>query len=207
MVFIWGSVVNPSGLEAATAVCVWTGGLILVLDRPSHPPPSLIAATAGAAVVMVLMRGLSPLWLAVIAVSLAALAPRSLPVLIRQHNVRLAAGAVALAGVAAVAYIIGADALSVYPVGQAVPAGTSEWGVIRPCPRAYRLAAQRIDRSLWLGRDQPSLVGEGAVDRSSVSGRRARARGPRTASRPSRRPRIVASLAVAHGVDGFASPQ
>jgi hypothetical protein len=130
MVFIWGSVVNPSGLEVATAVCVWTGGLILVLDRPSHPPPSLIAATAGAAVVMVLTRGLSPLWLAVIAVSLAALAPRSLPVLIRQHNVRLAAGAVALAGVAAVAYIIGAHALSVYPVGQAVPAGTSEWGVI-----------------------------------------------------------------------------
>jgi hypothetical protein len=159
MVFIWGSVVNPSGLEIATAVCVWTGGLILVLDRSSHPPPSLIAATAVAAIVMVLTRGLSPLWLVVIAVSLAALAPRSLPVLIRQQNVRIAGGAVGLAGVAAVAYIIGAHALSVYPIGQPVPPGTSEWGVIDiALGRTGLLINEFIGAFGWVETSPPLLV-------------------------------------------------
>ena len=159
MVFIWGSEVNPSGLEIATAVCVWTGGLILVLDRSSHPPPSLIAATAVAAIVMVLTRGLSPLWLAVIAVSLAALAPRSLRVLIRQRNVRVAAGAVALAGVAAVAYIIGAHALSVYPAGQRVASGTSQWGVIDiALGRTGLLINELIGAFGWVETSPPLLV-------------------------------------------------
>jgi hypothetical protein len=127
---IFGSVVNPSGLEISSSICVWTGGLILVLDRTSHPPPSLIASTAIASIVMVLMRGLSPLWLALIAVVLAVVAPRSLPVLIRLRTVRIAAGAVTFAGVVAVVYIFWAHALSVSPLGQPVPAGTSEWGVV-----------------------------------------------------------------------------
>jgi hypothetical protein len=130
MAIIFGSVVNPSGLEIATATCVWTGGLILVLDRTSEPPTSLVAATAIAASVMVLSRGLSPLWLAVIGGFLAALAPRSLRELLRSRTVRAAAGAVGLATLLAVGYIVWAHALSVYPAGQPVPAGTSGWGII-----------------------------------------------------------------------------
>ena len=119
--------VNPSGLEISAAICVWTGGLILVLDRATHPPPSLIASIAVASIVMVLMRGLSPLWLAVIAATLAVLGFRSLPALIRLRTVRVAAGAVTFTGVVAVVYILLAHALSVSPLGQPVPAGTSEW--------------------------------------------------------------------------------
>jgi hypothetical protein len=130
MVFIFGSVVNPSGLEVAAAICVWTGGLILVLDWACNPPPSLIAATATVAVVLVLSRGLSPLWLAVIAVSLAALAPRSLSALIRWQSFRVAVGAVTVIGALAVVYILWAHSLSVYPVGTPVPAGTSHWTVL-----------------------------------------------------------------------------
>ena len=89
-VLIFGSAVNPSGLEMAASLCVWTGGLILVLDHAEHPPPSLVYGTAAAAIVLVLTRGLSPFWLALIAVSLLALAPRSLPVLVRCHAVRVA---------------------------------------------------------------------------------------------------------------------
>lgn len=142
---IFGSVVNPSGLEISTAICVWTGGLILVLDRASHPPPSLIASTAVASIVMVLMRGLSPLWLALIAGSLAALGPRSLPELMRLRSTRIAAGAVTFASVVAVAYILWAHALSVSPIGQPVPAGTSEWGVVQlALVRTVSLIAQFI---------------------------------------------------------------
>ena len=78
MVIVFGSAVNPSGLDMATAVCVWTGGLILVLDRSIRPPPSLVAATAVSAAVMELMRGLSPLLLGVMAVFLFSLRPLSL---------------------------------------------------------------------------------------------------------------------------------
>ncbi len=130
MAVIFGSVVNPSGLEIAAATCVWTGGLILVLDRPRHPPTSLVAATAIAASVMVLSRGLSPLWLAVIGAFLVALSPGSPRVLLRSRTVQAASGAVAAAGLLAVGYIVWAHALSVYPAGQPVPAGTSELGVV-----------------------------------------------------------------------------
>lgn len=130
MVFIFGSAINPSALEAAAAVCTWTGGLILVLDRPGRPPPSLIAATTVAASLMVLSRSLSPLWLAVIAVSLAALAPRSLPVLIRQRSVQMAVAALGVVTVAAVAFIVWAHSLDVFPVGLPVPARLSQWGVV-----------------------------------------------------------------------------
>jgi hypothetical protein len=127
-VIFYGSVVNPSGLEMASSVCVWTGGLILVLDRARRPPVSLVAATGTAAAVMVLTRGLSPLWLILIAASIAALSPRSLVTLIQRHSVRIAVAVVMFTGVLAVGYIFWARTLSVAPIGQAVPEGTSQWG-------------------------------------------------------------------------------
>ena len=38
MVFVFGSVVNSSGIEVAAAACVWTGGLLLFLDHSRKPP-------------------------------------------------------------------------------------------------------------------------------------------------------------------------
>ena len=163
MVFIFGSVVNPSGLEAAAAICVWTGGLIIVLDWVENPPTSLIAATAIAAIVLVLCRGLSPLWLAVIGVTLAALAPRSLSVLIRSHCVRLAMGVVTVVSAIAVVYILWAHTLSVYPIGTPVAAGTSVIGVLE-------LILGRTDLFLqqFVGQFAPQpviVIGRAGVDR------------------------------------------
>jgi hypothetical protein len=129
-VLIFGSAVNPSGLEMAASLCVWTGGLILVLDHAEHPPPSLVYGTAAAAIVMVLTRGLSPFWLALIAVSLVALAPRSLPELVRSRPVRVSGAAVAVAGVAAVGYVVWAHTLSVYPLGIPIPSSMSSTDVL-----------------------------------------------------------------------------
>ena len=129
-VLIFGSAVNPSGLEMAASLCVWTGGLILVLDHAEHPPPGLVYGTAAAAIVMVLTRGLSAFWLALIAVSLVALAPRSLAVLVRCRAVRVAGATVAVAGVGAVGYVLWAHTLSVYPLGQSVPSSMSSTGVL-----------------------------------------------------------------------------
>ena len=127
MVFVFSSVVNPSGLECATAICVWTGGLVLVLDQAEHPRQSVVVATAIAASVMVSMRGcrlcgssssLSPCW---------RLSPRSVSNLLSCHNVRIATGAVGLVGVVAVGYILWAHALSVYPIGTYLPVGPLSW--------------------------------------------------------------------------------
>ena len=157
MVIIFGSEVNPGGLEMAAATCVWTGGLILVLDWASKPPTGLIAATAAAASVMVLSRGLSALWLAIIGVVLAALAPRSLPVLLRLRKVRVAVGAVMLVGVAAVAYILWAHTLSVYPNDSPVPAGTP--GVIEiALGRTGSLVDQFVGTFGWSFTSSPLLV-------------------------------------------------
>ena len=120
MVFIFGSFVNPSGMEMAAATCVWTGGLVLVLERPTRPPPSLVAATSAAAIVMVLTRGLSPFWLAVVGALLAVLAPRSLVTLARDRSIRIGAGFVAAASALAVIYVLWANSLAVLPVGAPV---------------------------------------------------------------------------------------
>jgi hypothetical protein len=130
MVFMLGSAVNPSGLECSTAICVWTGGLILVLDWARHPPPSLVIATAVAAGVMVLTRGLSPLWLAIIAVSLVAVAPHSLPLLLRRQLVRVAAAVVTFVSLVGVVYIVWAHALNVTAGAVGVPVGSSRVEVV-----------------------------------------------------------------------------
>jgi hypothetical protein len=129
MVIVFGSAVNPSGLEMATAVCVWTGGLILVLDRSIRPPPSLVAATAVSAAVMELMRGLSPLLLGVMAVFLFSLRPRSLWDLLRSRSVRWSAAAVTITGIVATTYVFLAQSLAVTYVG-GVPAGASDTYII-----------------------------------------------------------------------------
>ncbi len=156
-VFIFGSVVNPSGLEMTTAICVWTGGLILTLDRSDDPPPALVAGTALAAVVMVLLRGLSPLWLAVILASLFVLTPSSARTLARSTSVRWAGLAVGVAGAAAVAYVAWAHALDVYPIGQPVASSASEWSVLtQVLGKTYVILQEGIGTFGW-GFTRPPL--------------------------------------------------
>ena len=158
MVIIFGSVVNPSGLEMATAVCVWTGGLILVLDRSVRPPPSLVAATAASAGVMVLVRGLSPLWLAVIAVFLFSLRPRSLRELLQSPSVRWSAAAVMIAGIMATTYIFWANTWWLTYVGPPTK-GVSALGVVElALGRTSGLVNQFIGTIGWVQSSPPLAV-------------------------------------------------
>ena len=144
-VLIFGSNVNPSGLEMAASLSVWTGGLVLVLDHAERPPPSLVYGTAAAAIVMVLTRGLSPFWLILIGLSLVAVAPRSLPVLTQSRAVRISGAAVAVAAVAAVGYVLWAHTLSVYPLGITIPSSTSSTGILGlALGRTWSLAGEFI---------------------------------------------------------------
>lgn len=76
MVFYLGGTINPNGLEVSSAICAWASGLALVKDQRPGVDRRLVARTAIAAAVLVQMRSLSLLWLALLAVTVAAVSDR-----------------------------------------------------------------------------------------------------------------------------------
>jgi Predicted membrane protein (DUF2142) len=125
MLLVFGSAVNPSGLEMASALCVWTGLLILVLERAEKPPPSLVAATTAASAALILSRALSPLWLLVMVLFVCALRPSAIRSLAYDRGMRIGSSVLALATLVALAYDLWARPFDVLPVGSAVPPGAS----------------------------------------------------------------------------------
>ncbi len=122
MVIFLGSVINPSGLEVSASIAAWTTGLVLVLERASAPPTRLLVAFAVSGCILESTRGLSPLWLLLIAVTLVALEPRRCWELIRQRAVQIAAACVVVTGIVATAYIVLAQASAITPSGIPLPA-------------------------------------------------------------------------------------
>ncbi len=76
MAWFLGGMVNPSGFEICAAICLWTAGLVLVLEHPEHPPPGLVAVVAVAACLLCLARPISPVWVAIAFVVLGMLGGR-----------------------------------------------------------------------------------------------------------------------------------
>jgi hypothetical protein len=114
-VFLAGTV-NPNGLELTAAVCLWTSGLAL-LDDPAVASSRLVARIGASAGTFVLVRGLSPLLLALTAaVLLLCSAPRALRPLLARRDVRTTVGLVFVASLLAVAFIRTAGTLSLAPL-------------------------------------------------------------------------------------------
>lgn len=126
MTWFLASVVNPNGFEITSALCLWVAGTVLVLDQAGSPPAGLVAVTAASAVCLVLSRGLSPLWGAIILVVLALLGGwTSLRSLLATRSVQWAVGAVVVMASLAVAWIVNEHALDLVPDGIHVPVHTS----------------------------------------------------------------------------------
>lgn len=124
MTFFLGSVVNPSGLEITSAICLWCAGLVLAMEHSQSPPPKLVAVVAVAATTLLLNRGLSPLWLGLIVAILALLAGRrSVLGLARARAVRWAVVLMVPGAVFAVTWIVVAHTLDLLPVGPRVVPG------------------------------------------------------------------------------------
>lgn len=121
IVLVFGSTVNPSGLEMSAAICTWTGVLILVLEHAERPPPGLVIACSSTAAVMTLTRSLSLLWLALIAIFVSALRPAAIRLLAADRHMRIASAVVAGVIVVAVVYVLWAQPLNVLPAGAIVP--------------------------------------------------------------------------------------
>jgi Predicted membrane protein (DUF2142) len=109
--FFFGSV-NPSALEIAAGIALWAAGGMLVLEAPSRIDRRLVALTGVSATLLMLSRSLSPLWVALIAVTLAVFAPAgALRRLAHDPACRIWGAVVAVATVAQAAWIVTFDAL------------------------------------------------------------------------------------------------
>ena len=121
MTFFLGGVVNPSGLEITSAICLWCGGLVLVLERASPPPPRLIVVVVVSMATLMLTRGLSPLWVLFIIALLALLAGKqALREVARSRGSRWALIALLPCAALSVSWIVGAHALDLLAVGAPV---------------------------------------------------------------------------------------
>jgi len=125
--------VNPSGFEIVTAICLWTALTVFASDYVDNPPRGLIAIIGVAGSVLVLIRGLSPLFVVIIGVIIAiAVGPKRLWALARRRrDVQVAAGAIVLAALVAAAWIFTQHTLNIAPDGAKVAPGTSEYEIMR----------------------------------------------------------------------------
>lgn len=159
MAVFLSAAVNPSGLEIAAAVCTWTAALVLVLDHRRAPPTSLVLAAAGAACVLVLCRVMSPVWLALIVITVVALVPRATGELWRHRPVRRAVAVLAGVTVVAIAYVLGAHALAVTATGIRLPRHDTFLQVVAAAlGRTPSLVAQAVGTFGWLDTPTPLPV-------------------------------------------------
>jgi hypothetical protein len=118
MTFFLGSVVNPSGLEITSAMCLWCAGLVLALERSDKPPPGLVAVSTAAAITLLLSRALSPLWVVGILLLLTLLTGwRGVRSLARARAMRWALVPLVPAAAFAIGWLVVAHALDLLPVG------------------------------------------------------------------------------------------
>ena len=132
-VYFLSSSVNPSGFEIMTAICLWTLVGILGLEHSDDPPRPLVALVGVTASIFILIRGLSPLWVALAALTLLVLwGPRDLYEKVKlRRDIQLAGGGVVAAGILAASWIFTQGTLNVLPVGSAVPKNASMFAVLR----------------------------------------------------------------------------
>ena len=159
LVLVWGSTVNPSGLEMAAALCSWTSALLLVLEHSNGPPTSLVIACTAASVALILSRPLSLLWLAVIVVFVVALRPSAIRSLSADRRVRIGSACVALAALAALAWVVWAQSLSLLPYGTAVLPKTPELTIVEKALGSEGSWVFQLAGAFGWGFTSPPLVG------------------------------------------------
>ncbi len=112
------SVMNPSGVEIAASLALWTSGLVLVSEKEVNRRVVLRFGVALCA--LVLARQLGPLWVAIAIVTLSLLAGRSrLLELMKERSLQIVALAAMLAGTFWAGWILVARPLATEASGSA----------------------------------------------------------------------------------------
>jgi hypothetical protein len=134
------STVQPNGLEATLGLLLATAVVGLARhahrtpESPQRPPRMLIGAAGAAASALVLVRGLSPLWLACIGLVALVLVPwHHWRAWLRLADVRMWTGLLVTCCVLALAWIVGAHALAIqpWPANLLVYKHASDWREIQ----------------------------------------------------------------------------
>ena len=149
MVLYLAGVVNPSGLEISSAISAWVAVMALTSEPSETVPASVVGALGISTIVLMLTRGLSPLWVSFIGLGLVALVGRRRRELLPRRCVKgWLAGCLAAAGVA-LGWDLYADPFLIVPAS-AVP----RWNRHVPTVRAHfgptRPARDILDRRLRL---------------------------------------------------------
>ena len=131
-VYFLSSSINPSGFETMTSICLWTLVAIFALEYRLKPPRELVVLLGIVASIFILIRGLSPVWVALAGVVLIFLCgPRELFQLVRaRRDLRIAGVSIVAVGVLALTWILTQGTLNILPVGNAVPKNASLASVI-----------------------------------------------------------------------------
>jgi hypothetical protein len=154
MVLFLSAVVNPSGVEIAAAAATWVGLLRLVRDGPSVPRRRLVAVTA-VVCALVLARPISPLWAALILVTVALTA--SDLALMRQRSVQVCGGVVALVAAAQTGWVVIVQSTRLFGKPQHVSQTAAVGKVLTPTHVGH-LASQMVGRFGWLDTGAPLLT-------------------------------------------------
>jgi uncharacterized membrane protein len=114
MILFLSGVVNPNSWEITAGLCLWTSSLALLFAEDRAEDSRLLARVGIAAIVLVCMRSLSPLWLALILllVTSAALGGRLTEVMRWRATIAWAA-AVAIATLVSVAWTVQVHVLEI----------------------------------------------------------------------------------------------
>lgn len=117
MALFLAATVNPSGLEIASAVCMWASGLALVLGHDHAAPAGRLVARLGlSSCVLVQVRSLSLLWTALIGLAFLAVARKErLLELVRRTDVRVWLGIFAVSVVFAGVWLLAFSPLAQIP--------------------------------------------------------------------------------------------
>ena len=101
-----GAVVNPSGLEIAAALLVWTCLGVLVVDRAEEPPGAVVVVAVVAGAALAATRPISTAILALIVVSVVMIRPTRARLLLRATRVKVGAVVGAAAAIASGVYVL-----------------------------------------------------------------------------------------------------
>ena len=155
------SSVNPSGFEIMTSICLWTLVAIFAFEQREEPPRRLVALLGVVASVLVLIRGLSPLWVALAGASLLILTgPRAIWDLVkRRRDLQVAGSGVIAATLVALAWIFTQGTLNILPVGATVPKSDSTLAVLHIVSNYIQgWLRETVGILGWLDTELPGIV-------------------------------------------------
>ena len=197
--------VNPSSMEIAAGIALWTSGVTLARATPEEISNRLIARTGLAAILLVLARHASPLWLGLILVALVLFTNRvTLEALVRRRAAWFWGTGLAIAATSTVAWIESRThsrrSTASSRRGLHEPAGAP------PCVRGHLGSLQGDDRAVRLVRHAGAISHDLLVDWASWDpGRRRPCILPRAAPAPRFCGYLRGSALVPVAVDSYSA--